>query len=78
MTIDVVAYHRAVEVSRMKRLMAYRQEDFEKDWEVAISCSILMAAGNPKNFEGILDGCMQRILAFRENNPEMIPFKETV
>ena len=76
--IDVVDYHRAVEVSKMKRLMAYRQADYEKDWELAIACSILMATGNPKNLEGILDGCMQRILAFRENNREMIPFKEAM
>jgi hypothetical protein len=72
--VDVVAYHRATEISKISKLMRYGADQFKEDWDVAIALSVLMATGNPDNFQEQLDGCFQRILAYLKNDHWARPF----
>ena len=70
--VGVRAYHRAVEISKMRQLMRYGQEQFEEDWKLSIALAQLMAMGDKIHFEAMLDSCFQRIIAYASNEPEMV------
>jgi hypothetical protein len=75
--INVVEYHRAVEIRHMRRLMLYGQEAFEEDWNVALALAIICAEKDvrePDPRHRMLDSCFQRILAYISNNPDARPF----
>ena len=74
MSLDVQAYHRAVEIRHMRRLMLYDQAAYEEDWNVALALAQLMAVGGKEHFQRVLDDCFQRLIAYRCNNPYVLPF----
>jgi hypothetical protein len=74
--LDVREYHRAVEISQMKRLMRYDQAKFEEDWNVANALAVIMTQPmvNPDTYQRMLEGCFQRMFAYMEINPDAKPF----
>lgn len=63
------------EVSRMRKLMRYTEADYRTDWETAKALSLLMAVGsNERYLAPLLAGCMNRVLAYYFNNPDLRPF----
>ena len=72
--VDVVEYHRAVDICHMRKLMRYDQAAYEDDWNTAIALAQLMATGSKPYFERTLERCMSRIFAYISNNPDARPF----
>ena len=59
----------------MRKLMRYADAHFREDWETALSLAQLMATGqNERHLQPLLDGCMDRVLAYLGNNPDARPF----
>lgn len=74
--IDLKEYRRAVEMSQMRKLMRYGKKEFEEDWQVAVALAVLMALRDDARFSLMLENCFNRMLAYRQNNPDVLPFEE--
>ncbi len=72
--INIVEHHRAVEISKMRKLMKYDQAQFERDWSECLACAVLLASGAHHSLERIIESNFQRILAYMANNPDARPF----
>jgi hypothetical protein len=69
MTESPREYYRSAEVSRMRQMMQYRQEDFVRDWGAALALATLLADNHTDWRERLLDETMMRVEAFIEHNP---------
>lgn len=70
-----MTYDPDVEVKKMRKLMLYGAKDFRQDWELAQALAVLMAMGpNERHLRPLLDGCMNRVLAYLGNHPDARPF----
>lgn len=65
-------YYRSVEVSRMRQMMRYRQEDFVRDWGAALALATLLADSHTDWRERLLDSTMMRVEAFIASNPDAL------
>jgi hypothetical protein len=75
--VNASEYHRAVEMSKMRQLMAYRFEDFKKDWEVCIAIAQIMSVqGESEHMQRLLNHYFTRIHCYLANNPEARPWEE--
>jgi hypothetical protein len=74
--VNIREFYTAIEISKMRKLMKYNHERYTEDWNTAIAVSILMATGGHDRFEMVLEGCMNRILAYQANNPEDRPWED--
>lgn len=63
-------YHRSVELSRIRRHMEYRQEDFAQDWDTAIALAQLLTVDDTEHRRRLLDEVMMRVTAYQAAFPE--------
>jgi uncharacterized protein YihD (DUF1040 family) len=63
-------YLRSVKLSKLCQAMKYRQSDFERDWDLAIAISILLANGSDRAFQGMLEDVMDRVIAYQSIEPQ--------
>jgi hypothetical protein len=69
--MNVNGYHRAVEMSHIKQLMSYTQEQFEEDWQVCLALAVMMAEqGRKDHLEKLLDHYMKRVTVWASLFPE--------
>ncbi len=69
-------YYRAVELSHMRQLMRYGQEDFERDWDACIAIAQIVAVeGEKEHLSRLTERSFTRMEAYLANNPDARPWK---
>ena len=72
MTETTREYHRATELSRMRRHMAYGFDDLKQDWGMCIAIAVLLADGGLVILERVLEEALMRIAAYTANHEEEV------
>jgi hypothetical protein len=62
-------YRQAVELSRMKKLMAYTETDFREDMETAIAIAQLLSINETRETLWLLEDYMSRVIAYSALHP---------
>ena len=67
---------RHLDIRRISESMRYGPQQFKEDWDTAIAISQLMGVHEPyPDQEWMLESCMNRVLAYLQNNPEERPWE---
>lgn len=72
MTETTREYHRATELSRMRRHMAYGFDDLKQDWEMCIAIGVLLADVVKVSLERVLEEALMRVQAYTSNHEEEV------
>ena len=75
--LDAGDYHRAVEMSQMRRLMRYGPEEFKEDWETAVALAQLMTVHDSlPGQRDQLEYCFNRMLVYLSIHPDARPWEQ--
>jgi len=71
------AYHESVEMSLMKRHMAYTEADFQKDWDQMVALALMMSVdGETDTRRRIMEDCSKRVRVYIALHPYVMPEKK--